>query len=110
MAIDIEKEDIVSLAEAAHKLPKINGRHPAICTLWRWCRKGLRGVRLEYIRIGRGIATSHQALNRFFNALAEMDQLLSDSPPLKRSWPPTTSKSRQHAIEDAERICKEAGI
>jgi hypothetical protein len=110
MAIDIEKEEIISLTEAAHKLPKINGRHPAICTLWRWCRKGLRGTHLEYIRVGRGIATSSQAMNRFFNSLAENDQPLSVSPPPTRLSPPVTSKSRQRAIEEAGRICQEAGI
>ena len=62
MAIDINREKLVSLTEATKVLPSINGKRPAISTLWRWCRKGLRGERLEYVRIGRNIATSREAL------------------------------------------------
>jgi hypothetical protein len=109
MAIDIEKEDVLSLTEATKVLPRVNGKRPAICTLWRWCRKGLRGIHLDYIRIGRGIATSRQALNRFFNELSAKDEPLV-TPPAMRQFPPVTSRSRQRAIEDAERICQEAGI
>lgn len=109
MAINIEIEDIVSLTEAMKVLPRVNGKRPAVCTLWRWCRRGLRGVHLEYIRIGRGIATSRQALNRFFTALAEKDEPLA-SPPVVRQFPRVTSRSRQLAIQEAERVCQEAGI
>lgn len=109
MAIDIEKEDVVSLTEATKILPRMNGKRASICTLWRWCRKGIRGVHLDYIRVGRGIATSRQALNRFFNELSANDQPLI-VPPAPRVFPKVTSKSRQHAINEAERICQEAGI
>ncbi len=44
MPIDIQKEQVVTLTEATRILPRVNGKGPAICTLWRWCRKGLRGV------------------------------------------------------------------
>lgn len=74
MAIDIENETLLTLTEATKVLPRLNGRRPAISTLWRWCRKGLRGVRLEYIRIGRNIATSREALSRFFNALLSFNR------------------------------------
>lgn len=74
MAIDIATETIVGLTEATKILPKVNGKRPAISTLQRWCPKGLRGVQLEYIRVGRGIATSREALNRFFSALADVDK------------------------------------
>ena len=109
MAIDIEKEEVLSLTDARRTLPRVNGRRPSLCTLWRWCRKGLRGVHLDYIRIGRGIATSRQALNRFFNELSAKDEPLV-TPPIERPFPRVTSKSRQQAIAEAERICQEAGI
>ena len=109
MGIDIGTEDVMGLTEVTKILPKVNGKRPSIPTLWRWCRKGLRGVQLEYIRVGRDIATSRQALNRFFTALAERDEPLA-APPAGRPLPRTTSRSRQRAIEEAERICEEAGI
>jgi hypothetical protein len=46
-------ERLITLTEATKVLPTVNGKRPAICTLWRWCRKGLRGVFLEYVRVGR---------------------------------------------------------
>ena len=57
MAIDIHNETVLSLTEATKVLSRLNGKRSAISTRWRWCRKGLRGVRLEYIRLGRSIAT-----------------------------------------------------
>lgn len=107
MTINIENEEVMSLTDATKVLPRVNGKRPSVCTMWRWCRKGLRGVHLDYIRIGRGIATSREALNRFFNALSEADLPLT---PVRREFPPVTSKSRQRAIQEAERICQEAGI
>jgi hypothetical protein len=73
MAIELASECIVTLAEAAKILPPLYGKRPAISTIWRWCRKGIRGVHLEYIRVGRNIATSREALGRFVNRLAEAD-------------------------------------
>lgn len=111
MPIDIANETLLSLAEATKALPSVNGKRPAIATLWRWCRKGLGGVRLEYVRVGRNIATTREALNRFFNALAESDSPL---PQANRGKPrpalePTT-RTRQKLLDDADRILERAGI
>lgn len=110
MPIDIEKERLLTLTEATKVLPRMNGKRASICTLWRWCRKGLRGVSLDYVRVGRRIATSRESLNRFFNALAAADAPLVTAPPVPRPWPRVTSKSRQRAIEEAERRCIEMGV
>lgn len=111
MAIDIHNETILSLTEAAKVLPRVNGKRPAVSTLWRWCRKGLRGVRLDYIRVGRKIATSREALNRFFTALADADEPIEQHPsapcPRKRSTP---AAARKRSLETADRILDEAGI
>ncbi len=111
MAINIESETILGLTAATKVLPRVNGRRPAISTLWRWCRKGLHGVRLEYVRVGRNIATSREALNRFFIALAAADEQ-----PVQPTFAPprpecaTTSTARRLALESADRILEEAGI
>ena len=111
MTINIETEEVMSLTEATKVLPKVSGKRPAISTLWRWCRKGLRGVHLEYVRVGRNIATSRQAMGRFFVALAENDPPLpGPSQGVGKQLPPATPKARRDAIEAAERRLAEAGI
>ena len=110
MAIDTTREELLSLTQATKVMPQIKGKRPAISTLWRWCRKGLNGVCLEYVRVGRKIATSREALNRFFNALAETDERMVSPPRPQRPAIRSTSRSRQRAIDEAERICHEAGL
>lgn len=68
------QDNLLTLPEAALTLPRVGGKgtpHPS--TLWRWCRLGLGGVKLEYLRLGRRIVTSREALDRFAKALAESD-------------------------------------
>ena len=104
-------KQIINLTQAAKILPLRRGKRIAISTLWRWCRKGLHGVQLDYVRIGRNIATSREALNRFFNALAEMDTLSEgDSQPVIRRKPDPTPAIRRRQLEEADRVLEEAGI
>lgn len=71
---DETNEKRISLKQAAKSIPTFDGNSIHAGTVWRWCRKGLRGVRLEYVRCGRRIATSEEALNRFFNKLTKLDE------------------------------------
>lgn len=63
------EENLLDLTEAAYSLP----HRPHISTLWRWCKKGCRGTRLEFLRLGGRIFTSAEALRRFGAAMAESD-------------------------------------
>jgi hypothetical protein len=116
MAINIESESVVSLTEATRIIPPRNGKRVAISTLWRWCRKGINDVRLEYIRLGRNIATSQEALGRFFCALAEADKparSLDSSgtrPAGSARRRPTPPAARRASLEQADRILERAGI
>jgi len=106
-------ESLISLGEAAKLLPKVNGKKPAICTLWRWCRKGLRGVSLEYIRVGRKICTSHEAMLRFFADLADLDEQVEPDryvKPASLNRRPITSRQRQRALAKTDAFLQEAGI
>ena len=52
---------------------KSTAKHPA--TVTRWCSQGVQirdggRVRLEFVRIGRTLMTSQEALTRFFEALS----------------------------------------
>ena len=54
-------EELITLTEATKCLPKVDGTKPAISTIWRWCHKGLRGVYLDYVRVGRKVCTSRKS-------------------------------------------------
>jgi hypothetical protein len=70
MPIDPLTEQTIPLAEAARRLPRLRaGRPVAPATLWRWAAHGLRGVRLETVRLGGTNCTSVEAFRRFFAAL-----------------------------------------
>ena len=70
MAINFEHERVLTLAEAARAVPRRHGRTVHLGTLYRWHSRGLRGTRLEAIRIGGTLCTSMEALQRFFERLS----------------------------------------
>jgi predicted DNA-binding transcriptional regulator AlpA len=59
MQVNIYHERRLTLAQAAQLL----GLH--VSTIWRWQIRGVHGVRLETIAMGRVRYTSHEALERF---------------------------------------------
>lgn len=66
--------DLLTLTEAAKRLPT----RPNSCTIWRWCRKGVRArngerIRLEHMRLGGRILISPEAIEKFGRALAAAD-------------------------------------
>jgi len=97
MAIDHQNEQVISIADAAQRLP---GR-PSVRTVWRWLDRGCRKTQLESILIGGRRYTSVEAVDRFLTAINEPD--------VKRASPATTAK-RQRAIDQAERELQEAGL
>ena len=106
-------EDLITLAEASKLLPKLAGRRIAICTLWRWCSRGVRGVRLAHLRAGRRIVTSRKALYEFFAALTEVDDHTSSetrSRPRVLKRRPVASRQRRRELDEADRVLAEADI
>jgi hypothetical protein len=97
MSIDINAETLLTPTEAAKRLPN----RPHTSSIWRWCRRGVRGVRLEYVRVGSKIFTTSAALNRLVNALAAADEHQSATaiPTTKPSTPAAREKSIQRACE-----------
>ena len=111
MRIDLKHEEILSLKDAANSIPAIDGKSPHLSTVWRWARKGLNGVRLDYVRIGRRVCTSREAINRFVNALAEKDaESLSRAIPPRSPDVAKTSRVRQAQKRDANRALDEQGL
>ncbi len=100
--IDIQDEEVVSLAEAAKSkcLPRRRkGKRPHVATLFRWATVGVRGVVLETLQCGGTRCTSVQALQRFFERLSGIDAVLS-----------VPTRRRQQHIARAEAELNEEGI
>ena len=44
-------EELITLTEATGHLPRVDGKKVAVCTLWRWCRRGLPTPAQERARL-----------------------------------------------------------
>jgi hypothetical protein len=70
----IFQEVLIPLATAARRLPcRRSGRPTHVSTLHRWRSKGLKGVRLESVRVGSIWHTSAEAVERFVGQLSGPD-------------------------------------
>jgi hypothetical protein len=68
--IDISTETLLTMGQAAGVRPPGRlGRPTHAATVYRWISRGLRGVRLESIRLGGTLYTSREALQRFAESL-----------------------------------------
>ncbi len=103
MAIDFQNEQLLSLTDAARAVPPIDGKRPHVSTIWRWCRKGVRGIQLEYVRLGHRVCTSERALARFSQRLAEADaEPRSHSPPSRATTPSECQQKKSHQRAEVE--------
>ena len=94
--IDIHSEEILPLNKALNAWVPTR---PHLSTGWRWAHRGVRGHKLETIRIGGVTCTSRQAIERFLSALNGRDVT-----------PVTTSRTRESEIARAERELAAAGV
>jgi hypothetical protein len=67
--IDTTAEELISLSDAIELIP---GK-PHLSQVYRWARRGLRGVKLEWVRCGGRRYTSREAITRFITALTIAD-------------------------------------
>jgi len=96
--INVAKENLISLTDAAKKLPRRrSGKRPHIATLYRWAQRGLHGVRLETLQAGGSRCTSVEALARFFAELGDRNSSESVTPRV----------SRRHQLERATRLARQ---
>lgn len=80
--IDVAKEKLVTFADLARRLPRRRRNRPVhVATIHRWRSKGLRGVRLEAVRVGGAWHTTMEAFARFCERLTrpEIDDQGADS-------------------------------
>lgn len=61
------EEEQITLNQAKELLSGLPGADPvSYKTVWRWCTKGVGGIRLEAFPVGRSLKTTREALLRFF--------------------------------------------
>jgi hypothetical protein len=104
MAIIVADETTFPLAEVSkHVPPRRGGKKLHQATAFRWAKVGVRGVRLETIRIGGSLCTSVEALQRFFERLSATDEMPSGNAPVSLLTSRTTAAlARAVAKADAE--------
>lgn len=99
--IDIKSEKLIPLRDVPQLdiLPdRRSGSRLAVSSLYRWALQGVRGHRLETLKIGGQRCTSLAALERFF-------QTLSQPSPAPAAPPPRVDQRRTIGkLLDAERI------
>lgn len=100
MAIDIHTEHLFPLSKIGDHAPRgRQGKKLHASTGFRWASAGLRGHRLETVRIGGTLYTSQEALQRFADRL-------SDAEPAPTPRP----DSRRRAAEQADRALQAMGV
>ena len=113
MSIDMQTERVGGLADVARWLPRFQGTKIHNSTLWRWCSRGVRGVRLEYLRLGGRILTSVEAVARFSVELAKLDQQQRDDDPpaqVRQKAKRRTPAQRDRDMARARKELEAAGI
>jgi hypothetical protein len=103
--IDIASERLMTLTEAAAFRPaNRQGKPTHISTVYRWINPGVRGVRLEAIRLGGKLYTSKEALQRFAERLTMQ--------PAEAGAVPTSGSggSRARARREADRFLDRVGV
>ncbi len=108
-AASLLSETLISLSDAARRLPPGRGRRPVSfsCVL-RWITTGVPGpdgqrVRLEGVRVGGRWLTSEEALARWAERLTPTP----DDGPVA---PPRTVRQRRRASDRAAEELEQAGI
>ena len=109
-------ETVLSLSDATRAVPKLNGKRPAISTIWRWCVRGIvardgQRIRLEHGRLGRRVITSREAMARFSERLADAHgfECATGGEPTPTTSP-RTDEQRQRDMAQAEQELSAAGF
>ena len=83
--INFEQEQLLTLAEAAKRVPgRTPGKPIHTATVARWATRGVRGNRLETLRIGGRLFTSVEALARFVQGMNDLDRPKPTAPAIQR--------------------------
>jgi len=69
--IDMSEETLIPVAEVPQKLPpRPSGKNVHVTSVYCWINHGVRGVKLESLKVGGTTYTSTEALQRFAERLS----------------------------------------
>jgi hypothetical protein len=99
--IDVLSEELIPLTKIPDLIPSTTpGRRLAFATIWRWTTYGVRGRRLETVRIGGSSYTSREAIARFAEHPGECDTLQAPARALRSPAQRKRDQARAAAILD----------
>lgn len=100
MAINVAEEDLITFTELAKALPcRRAGRPVHVSTIHRWRSRGIKGLRLEAVRVGGAWHTSWAAFARFSAELTVLAEK-SDVVMPRRSAKQAVNKAGQQLERD----------
>lgn len=92
--------DLIPLREVPRILPRRNGKRVHLTTVWRWTTKGVGGIILPVIHIGRTPFTSRRALIAFCDRREVARKRRSE-------WTPTgRERARAQASNELEQLLR----
>jgi hypothetical protein len=74
----VRDEKLINLADAVGEIPV----HVSKWTVWQWSKKGVDGIMLETVKIGRRLFTSKEAIARFLDRVM-VTNVKDDVPTIK---------------------------
>lgn len=89
--IDLLREHLISPAEATKFFPRVNGHKAHVSRIYRYMKRGLRGVVLESVQAGSLRCTSLESIRRFQSRLSALNGIKQE--------PPATHASKE-AVEN----------
>lgn len=92
------KGTLLTLAQAARLLPT----RPAPSTLWRWAKRGIRGIHLGYRRLGGKIVVTEEAIRCFMDQLTKQDDEAATQTRPREGLPPSEFRPLSKAHVEAE--------
>lgn len=107
-------DETLSFAEAAKRLPSINGKRVHASALWRWARKGLHGVHLEVRRVGHRFVVTPQSIEQFTKQLAALPyeprtRTPRPEPTAATETPTQFDRRRTREVESAKSYLRSVG-
>ena len=99
MSIDVWKEDVFRITDAPRVIPS----HPTMAQVRSWIYRGVRGHRLEIVKVGGVCCTSREAVARFCESVTTPAAPTPSGPVLR------TPQQRRRAASRADRQLAAAG-
>lgn len=98
--IDLKTETKLSLSQAAKLVPPTRqDKQVHVSTIVRWILRGVRGVRLEAVRVGGRWVTTHEALERFSAALTAQYVAPTEGSAASIAQSPERRQNQQKRVE-----------